>query len=150
MTGDNTSITPHIADLHIKRGHTRHWLDHTIVFTFYNLHSILRTLAYNIRILRCMSKKYHFLSFLSANWTVKVWDLFEGVQPPLATITIQQQKCHKITKYHLAADFVGGSKMYQLARLGCWRGAGLVRCWWQLQILNFWVNLQNSNCIAIV
>ena len=49
----------------------------------------------------------------------------EGVQPPLATITIQQQKCHKITKYHLAADFVGGSKMYQLARLG-WRGAALL------------------------
>ena len=34
-------------------------------------------------------------------------------------------KRHKTTKYHLAADFVGGSKMYQLARLG-WRGAALL------------------------
>ena len=43
-------------------------------------------------------------------------------------------KWHKITKYHLA-DFVGGSKISASVR-------------WQLQILNFSVNLQNGNCIS--
>ena len=62
---------------------------------------------------------------------------FGGVQPPRDQ---SQCECHKITKYHLA-DFVGGELKNILTD-----AAG--PDWWQLQILNFWVNLQNSNCIS--
>ena len=146
--GDNGNITPDIAGLHIKHRDTRISEPRTQLSTIYIRQIINSAFTYNILLLRCIKKEYHFFFvFLISNNNAKVWDLFEGVQPPLATITIQQQKCHKITKYHLAADFVGGSKMYQLARLAA---GGVLGCWWQLQILNFWVNLQNSNCIAIV
>ena len=44
--------------------------------------------------------------------------------------------------YKISFSGFCGRRAQKYPHWRCWPG------WWQLQILNFWVNLQNSNCIS--